>query len=342
MPNADRLSGLDASFLSLEKQGVAHMHVGAVLVFEGPAPGYEAFIARLEARLHLVPRYRQRLAFPPLGVNRPVWVDDAHYSSRYHVRHTALPPPAGDAELRRLAGRVFSQQLDRARPLWEMWLVDEIEGERFAIVTKTHHALVDGISGVDIMTVLFDEAHGPPAGEAARPWTARPAPSRAALLADALAERVQGPVGTLRTALARPDRAGAELGRAAAGLAAMVAAGAAAPPSPLNVRIGPHRRFAWAVAELARFKDIKNALGGTINDVVLTVVAGALRAHLHRHGRDPDGMELKAMVPISVRADAARGALGNQVAAMYAPLPVAIADPIARFAFVHETMAGLK
>src|SRR4051794_14546707 len=342
MGNADRLSGLDASFLALERQG-AHMHVGSVLVFEGPAPGYDDFIARLESRLHLVPRYRQRLAFPPLGVNRPVWVDDAHYNSRYHVRHSALPPPAGEDELRRLAGRVFAQQLDRSRPLWEIWLVDALADGRFAMVCKTHHALVDGISGVDIMTVLFDLEAEPPEPEAPPAWTALPEPSRAALFAEALVERVQGPVGVVRSAVAHPDRAGADLGRAVAGLAAMAAAGVAgAPPSPLNVRIGPHRRFAWAVAELARFKAIKDALGGTINDVVLTVVAGALRSYLIRHGRDADAMELKAMVPISVRADESRGALGNQVAAMYAPLPVGLDDPVERFAFVHAAMAGLK
>jgi WS/DGAT/MGAT family acyltransferase len=342
MANADRLTGLDASFLALEKDG-AHMHVGSVLVFEGPAPDYDEFLQHIERGLHLVPRYRQKLAYPPLGVSRPMWVDDPHFNAGYHIRHTALPPPAGDDELRRLAGRVFSQQLDRAKPLWEIWLVDGLADGRFALVCKTHHALVDGISGVDILTVLFDLDPDPPEPEPGPPWAPRPPPSGAEMLAESLAERVTAPVKLIRGALSRPDKAGADAGRAAAGLASQLAAGlAGAPPSPLNTRIGPHRRFAWAEAELATFKGIKNALGGTINDAVLTVVAGALRAHMIRRGRDPEGQELKAMVPISVRADEARGALGNQVAAMYAPLPVGLEDAVERYRYVHAAMAGLK
>jgi WS/DGAT/MGAT family acyltransferase len=342
MANADRLTGLDASFLALEKDG-AHMHVGSVLIFEGPTPAYDEFVARIERGLDVVPRYRQRLAYPPFGVARPVWVDDPYFNAGYHVRHTALPEPAGEDQLRRLAGRLFSQQLDREKPLWEIWLVDQVAGDRFALICKTHHALVDGISGVDIMTVLFDLEPNPPEREPARPWAARPVPGSVELLAGALSERVRAPFGLLRSVLAQPDRAGADAGRSVAGMAAMAAAGiAGAPPSPLNVRIGPHRRFAWAASELAVFKAVKDALGGTINDVVLTVVTGALRAHLFRRGRDPEGLELKAMVPISVRADAARGALGNQVTAMYAPLPVGLEDPVERFRFVHSAMKGLK
>ncbi|HEX6021869.1 MAG TPA: wax ester/triacylglycerol synthase family O-acyltransferase [Solirubrobacter sp.] len=342
MANADRLTGLDASFLALEKDG-AHMHVGSVLVFEGPAPDYEAFLQRLERSLHLVPRYRQKLAYPPLGIDRPRWVDDPHFNAGYHIRHTALPDPAGEAELRRLAGRVFSQQLDRAKPLWEIWLVDSLGDGRFALICKTHHALVDGISGVDILTVLFDLDPDPPEPEPGPTWTPRPPPSSAELLAESLAERVVSPLKLIRKAVAHPDKAGADAGRAAAGLASQLAAGiAGAPPSPLNTRIGPHRRFAWVEADLDTFKAIKNAFGGTINDAVLTVVTGALRAHLIRRGRDPEGQELKAMVPISVRADEARGALGNQVAAMYAPLPVGIDEPVERFRYVHRAMAGLK
>ncbi len=340
--SSDRLSGLDASFLALEKDG-AHMHVGSVLLFEGAAPAYDDFVAHLDARLHLVPRYRQHLAYPPLGISRPVWVDDPYFNAAYHIRHTALPEPAGEAELRRLAGRVFSQQLDRAKPLWEIWLVDGVEGGRHALICKTHHALVDGISGVDIMTVLFAAEPDPPPIEEPPLWTPRPAPSTAQLLADGIAERAGGPLHLARTWLARPDHAGAAAGHSIAGLAAMAVAGlSGAPDSPLNVRIGPHRRFAWAEGDLAQFKAIKDAFGGTINDVVLTVVAGGLRAWLIRRGSDTEGLTLKAMVPISVRADAARGALGNQVAAMYAPLPVGIADPVERFRTIHHAMRGLK
>jgi diacylglycerol O-acyltransferase / wax synthase len=345
--NPDRLSGLDTSFLALEDRG-AHMHVGSVLLFGGEAPAYEDFVAQLERRLALVPRYRQKLAFPPLVQSRPVWVDDPHFNPRYHIRHTALPEPAGEAELRRLAGRVFAQRLDRTKPLWELWLVDRVDDGRFALISKTHHALVDGVSGVDLATVLFDldpDAGGdgsPPA----EPWIPRPEPTRAMLLADALAERATAPVGLARAAVGaarRPQEAVSAGAAAVGGLAAVAhAAGlGGAPSSPLNVRIGPHRRFAWVDGDLAVFKAIKNALGGTVNDVVLAVVTGALRTHFEAHGHDTD-VELKAMVPISVRAESERGALGNRVSAMYAPLPIGLADPIARYRRIHEAMRGLK
>src|ERR687888_2342293 len=161
----DRLTGLDASFLHLENGG-AHMHVAGVMLFEGDPPGYEDLVCATEARLHMVPRYRQKLAFVPLGQGRPRWIDDPHLNLRYHVRRTALPKPGSVAQLRLLAGRVFSQPLDRDKPLWEMWLVEGLEQDGgdpcFAVLSKTHHALVDGISGVDIVSVLFDASPEPP------------------------------------------------------------------------------------------------------------------------------------------------------------------------------------
>jgi diacylglycerol O-acyltransferase len=342
--NPDRLTGLDASFLALEDRG-AHMHVGSVLLFEGESPAYEDLLAHVERRLALVPRYRQKLAFPPLVQSRPVWVDDPHFNAGYHVRHTALPEPAGEKELRRLAGRLFAQRLDRSKPLWELWLVDRVGDDRFALISKTHHALVDGISGVDIATVLFDLDADPPEQPDQEPWVPRPEPTSAALLADALAERAATPFGLARLAagaVTKPREALAAGATAVAGLAAMTQAGlGGAPRSPLNVKIGPHRRFAWVDGELATFKAIKDALGGTVNDVVLTVVAGALRTHFLAHGYDTD-VELKAMVPVSVRAEAERGALGNRVAAMYAPLPIGHEDPIARYRAIHDAMRGLK
>jgi WS/DGAT/MGAT family acyltransferase len=343
--NQDRLTGLDASFLALEKNG-AHMHVGSVLVFDGDAPQYEDFAAMIESRLHQVPRYRQKLAFPPLAQARPVWVDDPHFNIGYHVRHTALPAPAGDEQLRKLAGRVFSQQLDRSKPLWEIWLVNRVNDDQFALVCKTHHALVDGISGVDIMTVLFDLEADPPEREPGPPWYPRPEPSGATLFGDAVIERATTPFDLARSAVGAvsdPRQAGSAAAKTLAGLASMVAAGVGgAPPSPLNTKIGPHRRFAWVASDLDRFKAIKSALGGTVNDVVLAVVTGALRDHMLRRGRDPGGVELKAMVPVSIRADEERGALGNRVAAMYAPLPVGISDPLERFKTIHAALGDLK
>ena len=346
MANTDRLTGLDSSFLHLEDDS-AHMHVAGVTVFEGTAPAYEELVDQITERLHLVPRYRQRLAFVPLGQGRPVSVDDPHFKPAYHVRHTALPRPGGEAQLKRLAGRVFSQPLDRTRPLWELWLVEGLADDRFALLSKTHHALVDGISGVDIATVLFDAAPDPmPAAAPDHGWIPRPIPSNAQLLADALLERSIAPreiARGLRAAFRGPRTVAQRVGESLIGLGAMAWAGLQpAPPSPFNVKIGPHRRFTWLRADLAKFKTIKNALGGTVNDVVLTVVAGALGRYMRLHGEPTDGVILKAMVPVSVRADIDRGALGNRVSAMWAPLPVGMTDPVERLNEISTAMRGIK
>ena len=189
----DRLTGLDSSFLHLEDAS-AHMHVASVMLFEGDPPPYDELLEAIERRLHLVPRYRQRLAFVPLGQGRPRWVDDPHLNLRYHVRSTALPAPGSEQQLRELAGRVFSQQLDRDKPLWEIWLAEGLEGGRFALLSKTHHALVDGVSGMDIVSVLFDASADPAAPAAPGDhWLPRPLPSSAQLLGEALVERATVP-----------------------------------------------------------------------------------------------------------------------------------------------------
>src|SRR4051812_32430541 len=343
----ERLTGLDASFLHLETPS-AHMHVAGVMLFEGSPPDHEELIEAISSRLHLVPRYRQKLAFVPFGQGRPRWVDDPHLNLGYHVRKTALPAPGSEEQLRNLAGRVFSQRLDRDKPLWELWVVEGLDGgERFAALSKTHHALVDGVSGVDIMSVLFDttpEPSAPP--DPGKRWLPQPLPSRTQLLAEALVERATVPaeiVRGVRAAFRAPRRIASGAVDALAGIGAMAWAGInSAPPSPYNVPIGPHRRFTWARMSLADVKAIKNELGGTVNDVMLAIVAGALGRDVRRRGFDVRGKDLKAMVPVSVRADEARGALGNQVAAMMAPLPVGMEDPVERFETISASMQHLK
>jgi diacylglycerol O-acyltransferase / wax synthase len=346
MVTGDRLTGLDASFLHLEDAS-AHMHVASVMLFAGDPPPYDDLLAAIERRLPLVPRYRQRLAFVPLGQGRPRWVDDPHLNLRYHVRSTALPSPGSEQQLRELAGRVFSQQLDRDKPLWELWLVEGLEGGRFALLAKTHHALVDGISGMDIVSVLFDVTPEPAAPtDPGDRWLPRPLPSGIKMLGEALLERATVPAETARSARALvrgPRRALGGLRDAAVGVGAMAWAGLSpAPPSPYNGAIGPHRRFTWARAELADLKAIKDELGGTVNDVVLATVAGALGNHLRRRGHRTDGLELKAMVPVSVRGELEQGQLGNRVAAIMAPLPVWCQEPVARLDLVRESLKGLK
>jgi diacylglycerol O-acyltransferase len=343
----DRLTGLDASFLHLE-DGCAHMHVASVMLFDGSPPPYEDILDAIDRRLHLVPRYRQKLAFVPLGQGRPKWVDDPHLNLRYHVRTTALPSPGSEAQLKDLAGRVFSQQLDRDKPLWEIWVVEGVEGGRFALLAKTHHALVDGISGIDIVSILFDTSPEPaaPADPGGDRWLPRPLPTRAQLLAEAMLERATVPQEAVRSvrALFRAPRRVLEGAReAAVGVGAMAWAGLnPAPQTPYNESIGPHRRFTWVRADLADVKAIKNELGGTVNDVMLATVAGALGRHLRARGQSTDGLELKAMVPVSVRSDLERGALGNQVAAMMARLPVWCDESVRRLDVVREELAHLK
>jgi WS/DGAT/MGAT family acyltransferase len=333
----DRLSPLDASFLHFEDAG-AHMHVGSVVLLEGPAPSADELIAHVQGRLHLVPRYRQKLAVPPLAQARPVWIDDPHFNLGYHVRHTALPAPAGEEELRSLAGRLFSQRLDRSKPLWELWLVDRA-GEGFALISKTHHCLVDGVSGVDIASVLFDLEADPPPSDPPPTWHPQPEPSPAALVADAVADAATFPFAAARAA---GSVSPTNVARTLSGMGSFLRAGVAAPASPLNRPIGPHRRFAYFETPLDRVKQIKNGLGGTVNDVVLAAVAGGLRRWLLADGHEIGERWLRAMVPMSTRALEERGALGNRVTTMYAPLPVGLPGVRDRFRAVHEAMGGLK
>ncbi len=341
----DRLTAVDASFLSNEKSN-AHMHVGAILVFEGPPPKYTDLVEHVRGRLALVPRFRQKLVVPPLEAGRPLWADDVNFNLAYHIRHTALPDPGGEAQLKQLAGRVFSQQLDRSKPLWEMWLVQGLEEDRFAILTKTHHAMVDGISGVDIGTVLFDFEAVPEPVEIQDDWVPQPAPGTGELVARGIADFAALPVGAaerVARAVQHPERAARKAVEALEGVSEIVSAFAdPAPDVPLNVSIGPHRRYVWARSELATFKRIKDGLGGTVNDVVLAAVTGAMRNWLQNRGVRTEGLELRALVPVSIRGEDERGNLGNRIALMRGPLPVYVEDPVRRLRTISEEMAGLK
>jgi WS/DGAT/MGAT family acyltransferase len=342
--NPNRLSALDSSFLHIEDTG-AHMHVASVMTFEGEAPPYDELLAALERRLHLVPRYRQRLAEVPLEQGRPVWVDDPHFNLRYHLRHAGLPAPGSEEQLKNLAGRLFAQPLDRTKPLWELSLVDGLWDGQFALITKSHHAFVDGESAVDITRVLFDsEPDAAPPAPAKSTWVARPLPTPAQLLSDALLERATHPneLGrSMRAALRGPRRLvqGARDRLQAAG--ALAFAGLEpAPPTPLNVKVGPHRRYTWVDAELEELRRIKDSLGGSVNDAVLAVVAGALGRYLRHRHVDTRDLVLKALVPISVRSEDAL--LGNVVEPLSAPLPVGIEDPVEQYHAIRDATSVLE
>jgi diacylglycerol O-acyltransferase len=412
------LSAVDAAFLAVEDSR-AHMHIGAVTIFEArellrPQGGLD--IERIRAfvgnQLHRVPRFRQKLAFVPLS-GRPVWIDDASFNLTYHVRHTALPLPGDAQKLKDLAGRIMSQELERAKPLWELWFVEGLEGERFAVISKIHHALADGISGLDLMAAIVGpnpDYHPEPTPA----WIPRAVPSGTEMLSGEVARRFSAPLhllfggdaatrdaagvagagsagatGPARSSratraarstdptaasptpdgsvadvendemAARPSSSGVTAASARGWLsdtmatlrktAAAAAAAIEAPvPTPLNVDVGPYRRFDWTRVDLRTIAAIRQRFGDgaakavKVNDVVLTVVAGAVRRFLLHRGVRPEGLDFRAMVPVSVRADAERGDLGNRVTQMLTRLPVEEADPVRRLRCVVEITTALK
>ncbi|TMC49882.1 MAG: wax ester/triacylglycerol synthase family O-acyltransferase [Chloroflexi bacterium] len=342
----DRLSVVDATFLHQERHG-SHMHIGGIAIFDGPPPPLEEVLGHIGGRLPMVPRYRQKLAFPPFEAGRPLWIDDPNFTLEYHVRQTALPSPGAEEQLLRLAARIASQRLDRGKPLWELWIVEGLEGNRFAVISKTHHALVDGVSGAELMTLLFDLAPEPaPRVEPDAPWQAEPEPGTAGLLAAGVRDAARTAVELAETAVSAAGRPLTVAGKAAESAQALAEITWAAlnPPTrtPLNGPIGPHRRFVAVRGDLAEFRLIKNTFGGTINDVVVSVVSGGIARWLHKRGVRTEGLHLRACVPMSVRGLDERTAMGNKIVIMLAPLPVYVEDPIERLRVVRAAMDGVK
>jgi WS/DGAT/MGAT family acyltransferase len=348
----ERLSFLDGSFLALESS-TTHMHVAGAAIFEAaplskPDGGIDIDKIRtfIESKLHDVPRYRQHLARVPIERN-PVWVDDEHFDLNYHVRHLSLPKPGTEEQLRAMMGRLLSQQLNRSKPLWELWVVEGIEGDRFALVFKIHHCMIDGISGVDLMAVLLnftptDEI------EDIRPFEPRPAPGAAELV---VGESLRRARRVFRAARGIPHLAeeaqaiGSEIQRRAKAVSYSLTSGWLTPASrtPINEEIGPNRRFEWLKLPLADVKEIKDLIGGTVNDVVLTTVAGAVRKFfIEERGFPVDDVEFRVMAPVSVRSKDQRGRLGNQVAMWLVQLPIGEPDPLRRYAIVQDHTQHLK
>jgi len=332
------MSAQDATFLHVEND-VTPMHIGGVSIFEGPPPSFDELSKMVEGKLHHTPRYRQKVRFVPLGVSEPMWVDDPYFDVAYHLRHTAVPSPGTGAQLRTMAARVFSQHLDRARPLWEIWMVEGLEHGRWALLSKVHHCMVDGVAATDLMSVMFgDDAEPPPAGA----WNPGPEPSTAELLVRGASQRVLHPVSQASVAV----RARSELLRGTVGL--MRAIAAAAPTlrpstSSLTGPIGPHRVWSWATAPLGDVKDVRSTLGGTVNDVVLAIVTNGFRELLVQRGEEVGHRRtVRTMVPVSVRAPDERGVYNNRVSAVFVRLPVGIDDPAERLTLIREQMDAIK
>jgi WS/DGAT/MGAT family acyltransferase len=339
----NRMSPLDASFLHLEDDN-SSMHIGSTAIFEGPAPTQDEFQAMVESKLPLVPRYRQKVRFVPLELGRPVWEDDPHFNISYHVRHTALPTPGGQAQLRNLIGRVMSQMLDRTKPLWEMWVVEGLEDGHWALISKTHHAMVDGVSGTDLLAVMLDSSANPERPDAPE-WQPEAPVSSTRLIATAVGERAVSPYEIVRGArriVRAPRQFATEVAETAKGLSAMLGVAVPTAATSLNGPIGPHRRYSWARGSVSEVKGVRTALGGTLNDVVLAAISQGFRELLQSRGEDLNGRTVRSLVPVSVRRPGEKGSYNNRVSAMFAELPVGIADPVERLHAVTAQLARLK
>ncbi|MCD6021436.1 MAG: acyltransferase [Actinomycetia bacterium] len=341
---AERLSGLDASFLYLEKPGV-HMHVAGLSTFGSRVDGslltYDDVERVVEARLRLAPRLRRKLRLVPGNLSRPVWVDDERFDLDFHLRRASVPAPGGRFELERAVGRVLSRQLDRTKPLWELYVFEDLSEDRTAILLKIHHAMADGIGNMMIASALFDLTADAPTGEPERAWSAEPAPPMQDLILDAVEETVLHPIQSLAH-VARQPRIVAETVSATADALRTVAGMGTAPRGPFDGRVGPNRRFATAERPFAVFRGIKESLGGTVNDVVLAVVAGGVHALLESRGEATQGRSLRAMVPVSVRAPGDGGDIGNRVAPTFVDVPVGRMAARTRLRRVRAAAARIK
>ncbi|MGI9590877.1 MAG: wax ester/triacylglycerol synthase family O-acyltransferase [Myxococcota bacterium] len=346
----ERLSAVDAALLRFEENH-AHMHVGAVAIFDANplrnaagALDMEQLQRALESTLHHTPRLRQRIRFVPV-LDHPVWVDDDRFNLHYHLRHTALPPPGDERQLKRLTGRIMSQQLDRGKPLWEAWFVEGLADDRFALIVKAHHCMVDGIAGIGALAAMM-RADEQRTLEDAPAWEPRPQPDGATLLRGELGHRASAPAALFesgRRALGSPGRTLSAWRESAASLGEMLGAGLTrGSPTPLNVAVGPHRRYDWLHLDLTAVSDVRKRVGGTINDVALACASGAIGRFLRRRGLRLDDLSFRSMVPVSIRARDEAGVLGNRVTFLVADLPVSERDPRRRLSRVIEITRGLK
>jgi diacylglycerol O-acyltransferase / wax synthase len=338
-----RMTALDSWFLHIEDEA-DHMHIGSVGVLEGPPPSWTELEATIGAKLDQLPRYRQRVHPVPMALARPVWADDPHFQLAYHLRHTALPAPGGVAELRNLVGRVMSQQLDRRRPLWELWFIEGLSEGRWAMLSKVHHCMVDGIAGTDLLAATLEDRPDPPQ-PAPSVWEPAAEPGRVRLVRDAAVDLVREPTETWRRLLGQARRPKELLVRTAAGARGSLGLAGVLQPMPasdLTGPIGPHRRWDAVGADLARIKEVRRALGGTVNDVVLAAITTGYRELLAHRGELTDDAEVRTMVPVSLRTAEERGGYHNRVSAMFLSLPVLEADPGARYAALLEATAQLK
>ncbi len=344
MNELERLSASDMSSL-LAERGPIHVHVGGTIVLEGKPPAFEDLRRHVSERLALVPRFRQKVTKTPLGLSNPVWTDDPDFDIDWHVRHVALPSPGSDSQLRELVGRVMSQPLDFARPLWQLYLIEGLRGKRHAVISKTHHALVDGVSAVDVGTILLDPSKdGTEMDLPVERWDPDE-PSPELLLVRAASERVRSPLrrarATARGALTMPRETATRVMRTAEGFAGLAAGGPSAPKTLLNSEIGRDRRVGFVASSLEEVKAARGSTEATVNDVILSVATGALQRTFERRG-EPVPDALVALVPMSIRRPGEETDLGNRIATLMVALPMGERDPAARLATLHAETTRVK
>lgn len=341
----ERLTPLATAFLDAEDEDRnSSLAIGALTIFDGPAPAYDDFVRAIEGRLPLIPRYRQKLRTVPFDLGPPAWVDDPAFDVRWHIRNTALPSPGGREELNRLMARVMAGRMDRGRPLWEYWFVEGLAEGRWALISKLHHCMVDGVSGSDIFKLILDPTPEPrPAVEDG--WEPHSPPSTVMMAARSLWQLAWTPA-TVARVLTRSLRAPSELARqatrAALGLATLSRAAAPASTSSLVGRIGRARRYTSTTVSLDDVRTVRRALGGTVNDVALTVVSGGFRELLLSRGEIPHGHTLRSLVPVSTRAPGTESVPDNRVSLMLPYLPVDVDDPVERLDAVRQRIAALR
>jgi diacylglycerol O-acyltransferase / wax synthase len=352
-PAYDRLTGLDNSFLIYEEaspEGAMHVastqiHEAAPLRKQDGSLDIERIEEYVRSRLDRIPRYRQRLARTPLE-QHPVWVDDPSFNVRYHVRHTRLPRPGSERQLKRLVGRIFSQRLDREKPLWELWVIEGLDGDRIAVTSKVHHCMVDGVSGSELVATLLTTQPQEKPDPVAR-WQPRPLPSRVELGLGEISRVLAAPrqIGSALARLIRDeDGARHETSERIRALARLIGSNATLPTSvPFNRPVGPHRRIDWLPMPLSQIREVRSALGGTLNDVVLATAAGGFARYLSRdRGLRIDDIRFQVMAPVSTRTDDQRGTLGNRVSAWIVELPLAEGDPRRRLEQIASQTEELK
>ena len=345
----DRMSQIDAWFIYAEDDGLNHMHIASILILEGPPPSYEQLLAMVASKIPNLPRYRQVMKQVPLQLGRPIWVDDPHFDLEYHVRQTALPSPGNQEQRWRMFSRIMNQRLDRTRPLWELWAVEGLEGGRWMLVNKPHHAMVDGVAGTELITNLLDLSPDPER-PAPPDWSASPAPSSISMVASALTDLGRRPLeeipGLVKRAwsLGRLPHVVSDEVQLARRMAAVKTA------TTLNGRVGPNRRFASTTATLAEVKKIRQTLGGTINDIVLAAVTRGFRDLLVARGEPLDGRVVRVLVPVALHerdtkgmaVHAHDGTYENKATIVVVDLPVSVDDPLERARDVRQQMVHIK